>query len=251
MIPKEAALVRTLVELSDSLTDDFDVPSMLSVLCERCAEVLGAAGTVVMLETTRGKLRLAASSFQKKQWLALFARDGPWVECYRSGQPTAWTDFPQADPCVGHWYPEENFGGFHSIHSVPMRHRDRSIGALSVLAVDKGSLDPADLAAAQALADIATIAILQHSVAIDAQILHHQLTQALDSRIVIEQAKGRISQAASIDMDQAFQRLRRYARSHNRRLAEVSSAIASGALSPLSPDPLTSQTPPTQEAPVT
>jgi len=103
---------------------------------------------------------------------------------------------------------------------------------------DQGTLDGSDLIAAQGLADIATIAILQHQITVDAQTLNMQLSEALNSRITIEQAKGRISQAANIDMDGAFQRLRAHARNHNLRLSTLAAQIASGTTDPDSLDPL-------------
>lgn len=97
-MPIEAVVVRSLVELSDSLTDDFDVPTTLSLLCERCAEALDVLGAVVVLETTGGDLRVVAASGPKRRWLELFERQGPWVDCYRSGLPTVFTDLLRADP---------------------------------------------------------------------------------------------------------------------------------------------------------
>ena len=107
-----------------------------------------------------------------------------------------------------------------------------------MLRAGRGTLGASDVTAAQALADIATIAIIQHQVALDAQALNLQLNQALNSRIAIEQAKGMISQAAGLDMDRAFQRLRNHARNHNLHLSQLAGDLAGGTLHPNDLDPL-------------
>jgi len=108
--------------------------------------------------------------------------------------------------------------GFNSVYCLPMRLRGRVIGALNFFRVKAGALDTNDVVLAQGLADVATIAILQHQTSIDARVLNSQLSSALNSRIIIEQAKGMISQATNCDMDVAFSRLRAHARNHNERL---------------------------------
>jgi GAF domain-containing protein len=121
--------------------------------------------------------------------------------------------------------------GFRSVHALPMRLRGHSIGALNLFRSDEGQLDEADVVAAQALADVATIAILAHRAALDAQVRNEQLTHALNTRIVIEQAKGVVAERAGLDMEQAFTRLRRHARNHNLRLTDLAHAVSTKALS--------------------
>ena len=104
------------------------------------------------------------------------------------------------------------------------------IGALNMFRVGEGTMDDDDLVAAQAFADIATIAILQNRATLKAQVVNEQLSRALNSRIVIEQAKGVLAERASLDMEQAFARLRSHARNNNLRLADVANDIISGAL---------------------
>lgn len=88
-----------------------------------------------------------------------------------------------------------------------------------------------DVAAAQGLAHVATIAILQHRALLDANTLNEQLDYALTSRIVIEQAKGIITESTHCGMDQAFSRLRAHSRNHNLGLTGVATAIVAGTLS--------------------
>jgi GAF domain-containing protein len=118
--------------------------------------------------------------------------------------------------------------GFLSVHALPMRLRGLTIGALNLFRADEGSLDEADSDAAQALADVATIAILQHRATLETQVLNTQLTQALNSRVVIEQAKGMVGQRATLSMEQAFLRLRAHARNHNLRLVDVARGVVEG-----------------------
>jgi AmiR/NasT family two-component response regulator len=111
-----------------------------------------------------------------------------------------------------------------------MRLRGTVIGALNLFNVEAGEIRQTDLDAAQALADVATIAILQHRATLDAQILNEQLNHALNSRIIIEQAKGMVAQHDRLNMQQAFSRLRAYARDNNLRLADVARDIIDGKL---------------------
>jgi GAF domain-containing protein len=126
-----------------------------------------------------------------------------------------------APSAVGH--------GFSTVHALPMRLRDDVIGALNLFQI-AGQLEQHDVDGAQALADIATIAILQHRASIQAQVLNDQLDRALTSRIIIEQAKGILAGQEGLTMDDAFDRLRGYARRTNRRLADVAREVTGGTL---------------------
>jgi GAF domain-containing protein len=133
--------------------------------------------------------------------------------------------------------------GFHSVHALPMHLRGHTVGALNLFRRARGSLHADDLLAAQALADVATIAIIQHKAAVEGAALVNQLNEALNSRIIIEQAKGKISEAAGMDMNLSFQRLRHHARNHNLRLTDVSRDVADGTITVRSLDPLPSTHP--------
>jgi GAF domain-containing protein len=234
-MPNQVLLVRSLVELADNLVDDFDVVDLLSMLSDRCVKALDVAAAGVILASPSGALQVIASSSDAMRTIELFelqADEGPCVEAYRTGVPVVNLDLAEDR---GRWprFAEMAAGdGFHSAHSLPMRLRGRTLGALNLLRSDPGPLEDADIDAAQALADIATIAIVQHQVAMDAQTLNNQLSAALNSRVVIEQAKGKISQATGTDMEGAFRVLRDHARNHNMRLAELAARVAAGAISP-------------------
>ena len=238
---REALLVRTLVELADNLVDDFDIIDVLATLSARCVEALDVSSAGVMLAAPSGELQVVASSDETMRVLELFqlqADEGPCVECYRSGMAIVNLELSTVDGRWPRFTPRALQDGFRSIHSLPMRLRGRTIGALNMFRISSGALDEADVLVAQALADVATIAIVQHEVVVDAHILNNQLSQALNSRIIIEQAKGKISEAAGIDIDQAFHRLRHHARNHNLRLTDLSRDIAEGIVTTRSLDPL-------------
>jgi GAF domain-containing protein len=237
---KQALLLRTLVDLADNLVDDFDVVDTLTLLADRCVEALDVAAAGVMIAGPGGALQVLASSSDAMRSLELFelqASQGPCLDCYQSGHPIVNVDLAAVNGRWPAFAPAAIAAGFRSVHSLPMRLRGRTVGALNMFRTDTGVLDDDDVSAAQALADVATIAILQHQSIIDAQKLNEQLHGALNSRIIIEQAKGKIAEAGGLDMDQAFQRLRAHARDHNLRLADLARDIADGTVLPGSLDP--------------
>ena len=232
-MPDQALLIRSLVELADNLVDDFDVVDLLSLLSDRCVAALDVTAAGVMLAAPSGALQVIASSSDAMRTLELFqlqADEGPCIEAHRSGQPVVNVDLTAAGGRWPNFAQRATAEGFRSAHSLPMRLRGRTMGALNLLRDDSGPLDVTDISAAQALADIATIAIIQHQIVIDAQTLNSQLSAALNSRVVIEQAKGKISEATGTDMDRSFRRLRNHARNHNLRLADLAQQVAEGTI---------------------
>jgi GAF domain-containing protein len=231
---REAVLARTMVELADTLVDEFDVVELLTLLTDRCVDVLDVAAAGLMLASPVGDLRVMASSSETMRVLELFelqAQEGPCLDSYRSGQPVVNQDLATVDGRWPNFAREALAAGFKSVHALPMRLRGSVIGALNLFHVDAGEMRQADVVAAQAFADVATIAILQHRAVLEAQILNTQLNIALNSRILIEQAKGVLSERAELKMEQAFAVLRGYARNQNQRLVDVAQAIIDGTLS--------------------
>ena len=221
---REALLVRTMVELADSLVDDFDIVDLLATLAERCVDVLDVAAVGIMLAAPDGELLAMTSSDETMRTVELFelqSREGPCLDCYRSGQPVVNQDLTSLD---GRWPRFARFAveaGFLAADAIPMRLRGQVIGVLNLFRNQTGSLAVADVTVAQALADVATIAILQHRHAAGTAAVNDQLQIALDSRVLIEQAKGMIAEREQIPVGDAFVLLRAHARNHNRRLVEV------------------------------
>jgi len=233
-MPREALLARTMVELADTLVDDFDVVELLTLLADRCVEVLDVSAAGLMLAAPEGDLRVMASSSEAMRVLELFelqAQEGPCLDCFRGGEPVVNQDLATVDGRWPRFAPVALESGFRSVHALPMRLRGAVIGALNLFRSDAGELSEDDVAVAQALADVATIAILQHRAVLEAQVVNEQLNHALNSRIVIEQAKGVLAEQAGLDMEQAFSTLRNHARSHNLRLVDVAQDLIDGTLS--------------------
>ena len=238
---RETVLARTMVELADNLVDDFDVVELLTTLADRCVEVLDVEAAGIMLAGPDRELHLMASSSESMRVVELFelqSRQGPCLDCFRTGRPVVNRDLTGVDPRWPRFAAVAVGEGFRAADAIPMRLRTTIIGALNLFRSTTGSLNEDDVVAAQALADIATIAIVQHRTAVDAQVLNEQLSGALTSRIVIEQAKGMIGERRHLAMDEAFALLRHHARRNNLRLADVAGSIVDGTVDPGSLEPL-------------
>lgn len=238
-MPREALLARTFVELADTLVTDFDVVELLTLLADRCVEVLDVDAAGLMLVAPAGDLRVMASSSEAMRVLELFevqTQEGPCLDCFRTGLPIVNQDLATINGRWPKFAPAALEAGFQSVHALPLRLRGSIIGALNLFHIDKGEMAQEDVDAAQALADVATIGILQHRAALEAQVVNGQLNHALNSRIVIEQAKGIVAERRSLNMEQAFSVLRNHARDHNLRLGDVAHAVIAGTLAPYALD---------------
>jgi len=225
---RDVLLARTFVEVADTLVDEFDIVDFLSGLATRCVELFDTVEAGLMVAEAAGAVQVVASSSHQMHLLELFEvqhEQGPCLDCYRTGEAVDCSDLSNAADRWPTFAPEAVAAGFSSAHALPMRLRNEVIGSLNLLRRPSGSLDAADLVAAQALADVATIGILQHRAAEEARMLAEQLQYALNSRVTIEQAKGVLSERAGIDAEDAFAALRRYARNHNLRLVDVAHGV--------------------------
>lgn len=233
MPPREVMLARTFVDVADTLVADFDVVEYLTALTLRTVELFELSEAGLLLADPAGTVNVAASSSHRMELLELFeiqADEGPCLDCFRAGEPIRCPDLTAAFGRWPNFAPEAVARGYGSVYALPMRLRSQIIGSLNLLRETQGDLDANDLAAAQALADAATIGILQHRAASEQRLLAEQLQYALDSRVTIEQAKGVIAENARLDMDAAFSALRLYARNKNERLVDVAHAVAARTL---------------------
>lgn len=234
-MPNETLLVHTLVKLAETLVDDFDVVELLSLLSDRCVEVLGVSAAGVMLVAPEGDLRVIASSSDRMRVVELFelqADEGPCLDCFASGEAVLNQDLTSVDGRWPRFAPVAAEAGFRVAHALPMRLRGAVIGALNLFSSDECALSDEDVVAGQALAAVATIAILQQRVVSEARTLNDQLNTALTSRVVIEQAKGVLAERTGLSMPAAFEALRKYARDHNLRLADVAGHVIDKTLAP-------------------
>ncbi|GAA2138418.1 GAF and ANTAR domain-containing protein [Nocardioides koreensis] len=217
-------LAQVFVEVADSLTDDFDLIEFLQMLTARSSDLLEIRAAGLLFADRRGRLQLMAASDERTQMLELFqlqAREGPCLDCYTEGRAIVGADLMQSADRWPRFAPRAVESGFRAVHAFPLRLRQEVIGAMNLFGTDVGALDPADARVVQALADVATIALLQERTIRRGEVLTEQLQGALNSRIAIEQAKGAIAQIHGCTIDEAFERLRRFARDTGRPLSEV------------------------------
>lgn len=233
MTTREHRLSRTFVELADTLVDDFDVVELLTFLGERCVSLFDAAAAGVLLVDEQGVLHPMSASNEAVQLVEIFQiqhAEGPCFDCFRTGEAVEVDDLAAAADRWPRLVHIATTAGFRSGSAFPMRLRGRVLGALNLFRTSTGRMDPADVIAAQALADVATIAILQQRAASDGQLLSEKLHVALNSRVAIEQAKGVIGERTGVDMNEAFVRLRAYARGNQRLLGDVARDVVEGNL---------------------
>ena len=233
---REGSLVRSLVELADTLVDDFDVVEMLTRLTDRCVTVLGVSAAGVMLASPSGDLRLVASSSEAMRVLELFelqTQEGPCLDAYRTGKRVGHEDLRADDSRWPQFSMAAMDAGFQSAFALPLRLRERVVGALNLFSFERQPMEEENVLVVQAFADLAAISVVQHRAATETQMINEQLAQALTSRVLIEQAKGVIFERAGVDMAEAFQLLRRYARNNNLHLTAVAQAAIDGTLDPV------------------
>jgi signal transduction protein with GAF and PtsI domain len=223
-IPRETRVLDAVVSLVDSLLDGFDVVDLLTELTEQCAQLLDVAAAGLLLADARRQLHLMAATSEKIHDLELFqlqADQGPCLDCYATGQPIAVADVQTEARRWPRFVAAATEAGFASVHAVPMRATGIVLGALGLFGTGVGELNDADLLVAQTLAHLACVAILHEHPSTPATVLPH-LHTALTSRIVVDQAKGFLSQRLDVSVDDAFKLLRRYVRTHGDHLTEVS-----------------------------
>jgi GAF domain-containing protein len=228
-------LLETLVTLVDTMVDEYDIVEFLHGLTERCVALLNVSEAGIMLADPTGKLRYAASSNEKMRLVELFELqidEGPCVDAYRDGEPVVSSSAKEADRRWPEFGPHAREAGFPSIAAVPMRLRANTIGALNLFSSTSTPLSDQDLRLAQIMADVATIGILHERALRDAETLSGQLGVALESRVVIEQAKGIIAEHLQVGVDEAFELLRSFARKQSRRLSQTAIEIVDGTLRP-------------------
>jgi GAF domain-containing protein len=230
----------TFVDLADTMVADFDVIDFLHVLTDRSVRLLAASAAGVVLADPRGELRVAASSSGQAGLLELFQLQndqGPCLDCFRTGQPVTAADLTASAQQWPRFAEAATQSGFRTVQALPMRLRDQVIGALNLFRTEPGPFDLAELRIAQALADVATIGLLHQQSVRRRETLAEQLQAALNSRVAIEQAKGKLAERLSIDMDQAFSMLRAHARSSNQRLTDVARTFVDSASADFPPPP--------------
>ncbi len=223
-------LAEVFVEVADTLVDEFDLIEFLQMVTSRAAELIDASAAGLLLADHQGQLQFMAASDERTKLLELFQvqyREGPCLDAYTTGSPVINADLTEVQERWAHFAGRAVEAGFRSVHAFPLRLRGDIIGALNLFGADKGRMAESDAHIMQTLADVATIGILQERAVRRAEVLAEQLQGALNSRVVIEQAKGALAQIHHLAIDEAFMLLRRYARDNHRKLSELAQAIVS------------------------
>ncbi|MCT2591438.1 GAF and ANTAR domain-containing protein [Streptomyces sp. N2-109] len=232
---RERELAETFVQLADTLVDDYDVADLLHELVLRCVQLLDASAAGLLLSDQRGSLQVMASSTERTRLLELFqlqTQEGPCLDCFTSRQPVLVPDLTE----TAHRWPlfseQARQEGYQSVHAFPLRLRDQTIGALNLFGHEPGEMPADNQKIARALADVATIGILQERALRRSEVLTEQLQTALNSRVVIEQAKGVLAERGNVDVNTAFTALRGHARAHGLRLGATALDLVEGRLDP-------------------
>jgi transcriptional regulator with GAF, ATPase, and Fis domain len=216
------------VEFADTLVEEFDLIEFLQMVTARASELAGTAAAGLLLADPQGQLQFMAASDERTELLELFqvqSHEGPCQDCFRQAVPVVNADLRDAADQWPQFAPRAVAAGFRSVHAFPMRLRQEVIGALNLFGTDVGRMEPGDVRTVQALADVATIGLLQERAVHRGEVLSEQLQGALNSRVVIEQAKGAIAQMRACSVDEAFTFLRSYCRNRNLRLSQVAHAV--------------------------
>jgi transcriptional regulator with GAF, ATPase, and Fis domain len=223
----------TFVELADTLVADYDVIDFLDMLARRAVDLLGVTACGLLLVDHHQVLNLVAASSEQTRLLELFQlqnSEGPCLDCYHTGMPVHSSDLAEVEERWPLFAPAAIDTGYAAVQALPMRLRDATIGAMNLFSAAPGALDPEAIALGQALADVATIGILHERAVRQHEVVTGQLQAALNTRILIEQAKGVLAERLSISVDDAFTALRGHARAGNHKLRDVATAVIDGSL---------------------
>lgn len=224
----ERRLGEMFVELADTLVAGFDVIELLHTLCERCVELLEVDAAGVLLADAGGSLSFAAASTEQVRMLELFQlqqEEGPCLDCFHNGVQVTCSDLSLEPQRWPRFTAAAGERGFTAVTAVPLRLRGERLGAMNLFRARPGSLGGEAVRVVQALADMAAIGIMHERAFDRVELIVEQLQGALNSRTIIEQAKGVVAERAQISVDDAFAVIRHYARDHNRRLSEVARAV--------------------------
>ncbi len=226
----ERDVTRAFVTLAAGLAEGTDVVDLLSDLTTECVRLLDVASAGLLLADQRGVLHVVAASSERTRELELFQlqrAQGPCLDSYRSGVAVA---VPDLEGASGQWpsfVPAALAAGFASVHALPMRLQQLRLGTLGLFGASAGQLSEEDLSLGQALADVASVALVHDRAVADRAAVNAQLQTALTSRVVLEQAKGILAQQGGLDMVDAFRALRQYARDHNLGLTALAHQVVS------------------------
>jgi transcriptional regulator with GAF, ATPase, and Fis domain len=230
---REQLLVKTFVTLADSLVTDYDIIDLLQTLVDRTTELFDASAAGIVLGPDADHLEVIVSTSENSRIVGLMqlrAGAGPCVEAVTSGGVVSVVDEGEMFDRWPTFAAAATGSGYVSVHAIPLRLRGQIIGSLNLFRDHEGALNETDAIAAQALADVATISVLQERTIHDSRAVRAQLQRALDTRIVIEQAKGVIAYTHHLDMEAAFRLIRHHARSTQTPMSAVAAGVVDGSI---------------------
>lgn len=226
-------LAQVFVELADTLVDQFDLVDFLHTLTDRSVELLGVQAAGLMIADQRGDLQVLASSSEAARLLEVFElqnSEGPCYDCFHGGEPVVNVALDDVRERWPRFQAAASEAGFRSAHALPMRLRGRMVGAINLFCTDRLTLDADDQAVGQGLADVATIGLLQERAVREHEVLAEQLQTALNSRVLIEQAKGMLAERGGMSTQEAFSMMRAHARSSGLLLSAAAAGVIDGSI---------------------
>ena len=230
----QGLFLRTLSEFARTLVVRYEIGDVLYDLADRTTTLLGVAGAGVCL-AEGDRLRFVTGvndATVRLEQTQERTQQGVCVESFRSGEVVRLDDVAELDGRWPEFETEARAVGVAAMVAIPMRLDDDVLGAVNVYSAERRAWSEDDVATAQVLADMATSYLVNASELQKSRRTAEQLNEALQSRVVIEQAKGILSAERKIPMDQAFEALRRHARGHNANLRTVAEAVVHLGLRP-------------------
>ena len=231
---REERINDAFVRVAGTLVDDYDVLDLLSTLMNTCTDLLDVQAGGILLADSTGQLELVASTSEEAEIVEIMivaAGAGPCIDCFNTGTVVSVADI---DADAGQWPRFRKTAldqGFRATHATPLRLHGEVVGAMNLLSTDVGALSSRDAKLAQALADVATVGILHERSLRQPEMVAAQLHLALDTRILVEQAKGVLAQIRSCTMTEAFTTLRDYARAHDVTLRVAAEGVVNRTIS--------------------
>jgi GAF domain-containing protein len=230
---RDERVLQTFAKLADTLVAGYDVVDLLQMLVDVCRELLDADAAGILLADGTGMLEVVASTSEASRLVEMMqvgAEAGPGIESLRTGRLVTAPDLDDVPPGWAAFRDAAIAQGYASTHALPLRLRETTIGTLNLFRTAPGELSARDLVTAQAFADVATIGILHERALRENSVVREQLQSALNSRTVIEQAKGVVAHGAGVSIDASFDIIRGYARSHRLGISEVASQLVARTL---------------------
>ena len=233
-MPNPETLLDSLERFAAALTSGYGIGDVLHNLTGEMGEVLNLSGAGVTL-VHDGRQRFVTAAVEAIATLERVQESfqkGPCIDAVASAVPVAMADIAEGD-ASSRW-PEYTVAakdaGIQAVAGIPMLAEGTAIGAVNLYDSQPRDWSSEDLRVAAIFASIATGYLAHASTARQQQRTAEQLEQALNTRLIIEQAKGVLANQREMTVDEAFRRLRNYAREHNARIHDVAREVVEGDL---------------------